>query len=129
MQEIDYHFKLLNKDCDKNTTYHDYGLNLFLGVSHRMFKMIFDKSIQELRKKKKNTPDEILEDKFNVPERFYKTLKTSITKQFIQIKREVAKDDIIIIDWDVKGGIFEKTGDVWIITILVKGRCRDDRKE
>jgi hypothetical protein len=128
MKKTQYHFKLIGPGEDQGHKYYDYGCNFFLGVGHRMFKMIFDKSIAELKKKGQATPDTIMLDRFVVPKRFHKLIFQSIVTQYKDMKKQVSRDGIKVIEGDVDNAVFEKKNNVWIITILVKGRCKDERE-
>lgn len=125
---IRFKFKVLAPEEKNNTTFYSFGCNLFLGVSHRLFKLIFEKSVTELKKKNKKAPEEIITDKFYVPQKYYKVIKTAVQKPFKDVIKQVGLQGIGVFEWDVYGAVFEKEQGVWIITVVVKGLCEDQRK-
>lgn len=115
---VDYHFKQLNDS--------DYELIFSYTINNQIFQTIFAKSKKVLARKKKIKVDGDLSsiDNFAVPLEFHWQLKQAVKRHVKQVTKEVGKDGIKIVNYDVSKGIYRQLPKLkkWLVDIHITGQ-------
>lgn len=120
---IDYRFRV--------TGISDYEMTFLIPIRSKIFKKVYIKSLERLKKKldKEIEGDIDLIKEFDIDEKFFNLVKTSIRSQIKQVKREVKKDKIIVLNEKVTKAkyIRNQDNDDWICKIVIGGQYADKR--
>lgn len=121
-ETIDYNFKCIDLS--------DYEIILKMKSKGSVFDKIFNKSREKLVRMGKKQFSKINYkniEEFEIPENYYNLLTTIIKKTLKQIKKEVAKDKIIVMNERVTKANFKKNNNSWNIKLKVSGQYVDKR--
>jgi len=121
MKPVDYTFKALNPI--------KYKIDLCLYIGNRYLKLIFEKSKEALLKKNIDLKNADISNinQFEIPHRYIYAVKTSITPIMAKIEKNIKKNNIEILKWEIEKGNFKKEKNEWTINIEVKGSYMDKR--
>jgi hypothetical protein len=117
-QVIDYDFEL--------ETSSTFILSLEMKSPNKMFNYIFEQAKNKMFVNKNINYNDVRE--FSVPVQYLKYVKTFVYKSVNNVFKDVEKDNIRCLNYEVKSALFKRfDNDYWKIIIIIGGMYKDDR--
>jgi hypothetical protein len=117
-QVIDYDFEL--------ETSSTFILSLEMKSPNKMFNYIFEQAKNKMFVNKNINYNDVRE--FSVPVQYLKYVKTFVYESVKNVFKDVEKDNIRCLNYEVKSALFKRfDNDYWKIIIIIGGMYKDDR--
>lgn len=107
----------------------DYELDFVFAAKNKVMAGLLEKTKREVKKRKGLDVDGCLDNvtAFDIEPVYFNTIKVFLSKPYGITRRDIGKDGIELLNYDVVGGRFVREGDVWKIHIKVSGTYTDKR--
>lgn len=105
----------------------DFETEITVKANNKLFALILKKSLKAIQKRGIAVPEEIKTaenftvDSCHVEPMYYKLLKNAFGKLFWQVAREVGKDGITPVNFEIIKCVYHKTDNAWDITAYMSG--------
>jgi hypothetical protein len=118
-QQPTYKFKVLTSDC--------FEAEITVYFLNNLLKRIINISIKQLQKKGIDTSefkekDTYIINSVNIPPLYYKLVKNSFSNLFKSVSKEVQKDGVYPINFEITNCVYKKVNEKeWILTAFLSG--------